>query len=83
MLIIFHSWLEGKVLCLSAKFDTLEHMVAEIFVIVYVHPFYGVRKKWQTMLLNFLIHFLLSDAQPDFTGHFHQDFSHIAQAQWN
>ena len=42
---------------------------------------YGVRKKRQMMLLNFLIIFLISDAQPDFSGHFNQDFSHIAQAR--
>ena len=42
---------------------------------------YEVRKKRQMMLLNFLILFLLSDAQPDFSGTFHQDFSHIAQAR--
>ena len=30
---------------------------------------------------KFSYHFLLSDAQPDFPGTFHQDFSHIAQAR--
>ena len=31
--------------------------------------------------IKFSYHFLLSDPQPDFSGAFHQDFSHIAQAQ--
>ena len=31
--------------------------------------------------IKFSYHFLLSDAQPDFSGTFHQDFSHIAQAR--
>ena len=30
--------------------------------------------------IKFSYHFLLSDAQPDFSGTFYQDFSHIAQA---
>ena len=30
--------------------------------------------------IKFSYHFLLSDAQPDFSRTFHQDFSHIAQA---
>ena len=31
--------------------------------------------------MEFSYHFLLSDAQPDFSETFHKDFSHIAQAQ--
>ena len=31
--------------------------------------------------IKFSYHFLLSDAQPDFSWTFHQYFSHIAQAQ--
>ena len=31
--------------------------------------------------IKYPYHFLLSDAQPDFSGTFHQDFSHIAQAR--
>ena len=31
--------------------------------------------------IKFSYHHLLSDAQPDFSGTFHQDFSHIAQAR--
>ena len=31
--------------------------------------------------IKFSDHFLLSGAQPDFSGTFHQEFSHIAQAQ--
>ena len=32
--------------------------------------------------IKFSYHFLLSDAQPDISGTFHQDFPHIAQARW-
>ena len=31
--------------------------------------------------IKFSNHFLLSDAQPEFSVTFHQDFSHIAQAR--
>ena len=31
--------------------------------------------------IKFSYHFLISDAQPDFSGHFHQNFLHIAQAR--
>ena len=42
---------------------------------------YGVRKTTNDAI-KFSYHFSLSDAQPDFSGTFHQDFSHIAQARW-
>ena len=35
----------------------------------------------QKYFIKFSYHFLLSDAQPDFSETFHQDFSHIAQAR--
>ena len=31
--------------------------------------------------IKFSYHFLLSDAQPNLSGTFHQDFTHIAQAR--
>ena len=40
---------------------------------------YGVRKATNDAI-KFSYHFLLSDAKPDFSGTFHQDFSHIAEA---
>ena len=42
---------------------------------------YGVRRKTTNDAIKFSYHFLLSDTQPDFSGTFHQDFSHIAQAR--
>ena len=39
------------------------------------------RGKTTNDAIKFSYHFLLSDAQPDFSGTFHQDFSHIAQAR--
>ena len=38
-------------------------------------------KKRQNDAMKFSYHFLLLDAQPDFSGTFHQDFSHIAKAR--
>ena len=35
-------------------------------------------KKTKNDAMKFSDHFLLSDAQPDFSGTFHKDFSHIA-----
>ena len=43
--------------------------------------YYGMRNNDKWCYLIFLS-FLLSDAQPDFSGTFHRDFSHIAQARW-
>ena len=40
---------------------------------------YGVRKTTSDAI-KFSYQFLLSDAQPDYSRTFHQDFSHIAQA---
>ena len=58
-------------------------------IVIFSHPIvkirhsvcymYGVRKKTNDAT-KFSYHFLLSDAQPDFSGTFHQGFSHIAQA---
>ena len=63
---------------------------ALLLFVVFSHPIVKIthsvcnmgpyRLTIQMMLLNFHIIFLLSDAQPDFSGTFHQDFSHIAQA---
>ena len=38
-------------------------------------------EKTTNVAINFSYHFLLSGAQPDFSGHFHQDVLHIAQAR--
>ena len=39
-------------------------------------------EKTKNDAIKFSYYFLLSDAQPDFLGTFHQDISHIAQARW-
>ena len=44
-----------------------------------VYYMYGVQKTTNDAII-FSYHFLLSDAQPDYSGTFHQDFSHITQA---
>ena len=57
-------------------------IICRIFAPIHALSWLWGSKKRQMTLLNFLIFFLFSDAQPDFSGTFHQDFSHIAQAWW-